>query len=148
GITVGPASNARIQLCQGVFELRAVWLQLNGMTVTGGGKARFTQRFIDEAGKIMAERALVTVLEGVDFRTVDGLHGIAVQFLETALHAAFSRFFLGFLLLLSPQFGDDCFALVGAFDVYSCHVEIAPREAIEREAGAEHDFLVVMSLIG
>jgi len=35
------------------------------MTVTGGGKARFTQRFIDEAGKIMAERALVTVLSAL-----------------------------------------------------------------------------------
>src|SRR4029078_9870712 len=113
-------------------------------TVTGGGKARFTQRFIDEAGKIMAERALVTVLERVDFRTIDSLHGIAGQFLETALHAAFSRFFLGFLLFLSPEFGEDCFALVGALDVYSGHVEIASREAIEREAGGEHDFLVVM----
>src|SRR3954467_8922712 len=98
------------------------------MAIPGRCKARFAERFVNEPGKVMAECALVTVSECVDFRIIDGLYWIAVQFLETGLHAAFFGFFLSFLQLLFLELRNDRFAFVRSFDIYARHVEITARE--------------------
>ncbi len=125
-----------------------VRLQFDRLPVTGGGKAGFAERFVDEAGKVVAERTLITVLECIDFRIVDGLHRITVQFLEAGFHAALLRFLLGLLQFFFSQFRNDRLALVRSLDVHASGVEVAACQMILGETRGKHDLLVVVAFVG
>src|SRR6185295_9682220 len=108
----GRGEQTLVEATQRFLEQRLVRLQLVGETIARRGEAALAERFVDEAGEIVRERALVAVAQCVDGGVVDRLDRVAVQLLEAGARALFPRLLLDRRDLLRALLADDGLELV------------------------------------
>ena len=136
-----------IQVEQGLFQQRCIGAQFGGLAVARRGQVLFAQGFVDETGQVMAERALVAVLQAHHVRRVEAFYRVATQILELGGYALALGFVFALEVFLVPQFGDHRFAFVGFLDFGARAVEVIDGQQVQRHLGGEHDFFIVIPFV-